>query len=55
MSTSKLILLALILLTLCALCFAQSAATGDLHVIVKDVKGNDYQCNCDCARYSQGL
>src|SRR5260221_11830457 len=40
MSASKLILLVTIVLSLGAICFAQSAATGDLHVIVKDAKGS---------------
>src|ERR1041384_2788723 len=38
MTASKSILLVLIILYLSAICFAQSSATGDLHVIVKDVK-----------------
>jgi Carboxypeptidase regulatory-like domain/TonB dependent receptor len=40
MSTQKLFTLAFSILLLTALGFAQSAATGDLHVTVKDPKGN---------------
>jgi hypothetical protein len=40
MRASKSILLVLIVLCLSAVCFGQSAATGDLHVIVKDAKGS---------------
>src|SRR5256885_17236802 len=40
MSASKLILRILMVLWLSAVCFGQSAATGDLHVIVKDAKGS---------------
>ncbi|HEX4425061.1 MAG TPA: carboxypeptidase regulatory-like domain-containing protein [Terriglobales bacterium] len=40
MSTQKLFTLALSILLLTALGFGQSAATGDLHVTVKDPKGN---------------
>ncbi|HSS97922.1 MAG TPA: TonB-dependent receptor, partial [Terriglobales bacterium] len=40
MKTSKVILLALITVCLSTVCFAQSAATGDLHVIVKDAKAS---------------
>src|ERR1041385_5626107 len=40
MTASKSILLVLILIALSAVCFGQSAATGDLHVIVKDAKAS---------------
>src|ERR1043165_7350395 len=40
MTASKSILLVTIVLCLSAICFGQSAATGDLHVIVKDAKGS---------------
>ena len=40
MTVSKSILLVLIVLCLSAVCLGQSAATGDLHVIVKDAKGS---------------